>query len=50
MPIHRARGPRGGQGWQYGSTGKVYPTRGQAVRQAQAIKAAESRAKKTKKK
>ncbi len=26
MPIHRATGPRGGKGWQYGTTGKVYPT------------------------
>lgn len=44
MPVHRATGPRGGQGWQYGTTGKVYPTRAQAVRQAQAIKASQSRA------
>jgi len=43
MPIHRARGPRGGRGWQYGTTGKVYPTRAQAVRQAQAIKATQAR-------
>ena len=49
MPIHKATGPRGGKGWQYGTTGKVYPTRSQAVRQAQAIKASQSRAKKTKK-
>ncbi|CAB4178745.1 hypothetical protein UFOVP1634_20 [uncultured Caudovirales phage] len=27
MPIHKARGPRGGKGWQYGTHGKVYPTR-----------------------
>jgi hypothetical protein len=44
MPIHRAIGPRGGKGWQYGETGKVYPTRAAAVRQAQAIKASQSRA------
>jgi hypothetical protein len=44
MPIHRATGPRGGKGWQYGESGKVYPTRTQAVRQAQAIKASQSRA------
>lgn len=50
MPIHRATGPRGGKGWQYGTTGKVYPTRAGAVRQAQAIKASQSRAKKAKKK
>ena len=48
MPIHRATGPRGGKGWQYGKSGKVYPTRQQAVRQAQAIKASQSRAKKAK--
>lgn len=45
MPIHTARGPRGGKGYQYGSTGKVYPTRAQAVRQAQAIKASQARTK-----
>ena len=49
MPIHRAAGPRGGKGWQYGESGKVYPTRSQAVRQAQAIKASQSRAEKAKK-
>ena len=36
MPIHRATGPKGGKGYQYGTTGKVYPTRAGAVRQAQA--------------
>lgn len=46
MPIQRARGPRGGQGWRYGKKGKVYPTRQQALRQAQAIKASQRRAKK----
>lgn len=46
MPIHKAIGPRGGQGWQYGQTGKVYPTRSQALRQARAIKASQSREKK----
>lgn len=50
MPIHKATGPRGGKGWQYGESGKVYPTRSQAVRQARAIKAAQSTAEKTKKK
>lgn len=43
MPIHRATGPRGGQGWQYGTMGKVYPTRSQAVAQARAIKASQSK-------
>jgi len=46
MPIYRATGPRGGKGWQYGSSGKVYPTRRQAVAQARAIKASQSRTKK----
>jgi hypothetical protein len=36
-------------GYQYGTTGKVYPTRAQAVRQAQAIKASQAAAKKRKK-
>lgn len=49
MPIHRAKGPRGGQGYRYGRTGKVYPTRAQAVRQAQAILASQAAAKKAKK-
>lgn len=48
MPIHKAKGPRGGSGWQYGTTGKVYPTRKQAVAQAQAIKASQAAAKKRK--
>jgi hypothetical protein len=50
MPIHKATGPRGGKGWQYGTTGKVYPTRAQAVRQAQAIKVSQAAVKKDKKK
>jgi len=48
MPIHKATGPRGGKGWQYGESGKVYPTRKQAVKQAQAIKASQAAAKKKK--
>ena len=48
MPVHKAVGPRGGKGWQYGETGKVYPTRAEAVRQAQAIKASQAAAKKRK--
>jgi hypothetical protein len=44
MPIHKATGPRGGKGWQYGTSGKVYPTRAQAVKQAQAIKASQAAA------
>jgi len=49
MPIHRATGPRGGKGYQYGTSGKVYPTRAGAVRQAQAIKASQAAATKKKK-
>ena len=49
MPIHRATGPKGGKGWQYGQHGKVYPTRAGAVKQAQAIKASQAAAKKKKK-
>lgn len=45
MPIHRATGPRGGKGWQYGESGKVYPTRKQALAQAAAIKISQSKAK-----
>jgi hypothetical protein len=50
MPIRRVTGPRGGKGWQYGESGKVYPTQRQAVTQARAIKATQARAAKTKKK
>ena len=48
MPIRRTTGPRGGKGYQYGTTGKVYPTRAGAVRQAQAIKASQAATKKKK--
>jgi hypothetical protein len=48
MPIRRVTGPRGGKGYQYGTTGKVYPTRAGAVRQAQAIKASQAATKKKK--
>jgi|LauGreDrversion4_2_1035121.scaffolds.fasta_scaffold560971_2 hypothetical protein len=44
MPVRKVQGPRGGVGYQYGTTGKIYPTRAQAVRQAQAIKASQSAA------
>ena len=44
MPIHRATGPRGGKGWQYGKSGKVYPTKAGAVAQARAIRANQARA------
>lgn len=45
MPIHRARGPRGGKGWQYGNSGKVYQTRKDAIRQMIAIKLSQQRSK-----
>jgi hypothetical protein len=48
MQIEQVVGPRGGRGFRYGDTGKVYPSRAQAVRQAQAIKASQAQAKKKK--
>lgn len=48
MPVQQVVGPRGGRGFRYGDTGKVYPTRAQAVKQAQAIKASQAAAKKKK--
>ncbi len=49
MPIHRATGPGGKKGFQYGSTGKVYPTRAGAVAQARAIRANQANARRKKK-
>lgn len=46
MPIHRATGPRGGKGWQYGESGKVYPTRKAAIQQMIAIKLSQQRSRK----
>lgn len=48
MPINKVTGPRGGKGYQYGTTGKVYPTRAGAQRQAQAIRASQAATKKKK--
>ena len=48
MPIRKTTGPKGGKGYQYGTTGKVYPTRAGAVRQAQAIKASQAAVRKKK--
>jgi len=51
MPVHRATGPKGGKGYQYGGHGKVYTGPGahaKAVKQAAAIHAQESRAAKMK--
>lgn len=36
MPIHRATGPKGGKGWQWGDSGKVYSTKKAALAQARA--------------
>lgn len=36
MPIHKATGPKGGKGYQWGNSGKVYPTKKQAEKQAAA--------------
>ena len=45
MPVHKARGPRGGQGYQWGEHGKVYRTKAEAARQGRAIEASKARAK-----
>ena len=45
MPIHKAKGPKGGKGWQYGKHGKVYPTKAQAIRQMVAIKISQGKIK-----
>lgn len=45
MPIMRGRGPRGGKGYKYGKTGKVYPTRKQAIKQMVAIKISQGKIK-----
>jgi hypothetical protein len=45
MPIQKARGPRGGKGFQYGNSGKVYPTKAQAVKQMVAIKISQGKIK-----
>ena len=36
MPIRKATGPRGGKGFKWGTSGKVYPTKAQAAKQAAA--------------
>ena len=50
MPIHKAKGPRGGKGYQYGESGKVYPTKAQAIKQMVAIKISQGKIKSKKKK
>ena len=44
MPVHKTNG-----GWQWGTSGKVYPTKAQAEAQAQAIYASGYREKSPKK-
>ena len=43
MPVKKVKG-----GYKYGNTGKVYPTRAQANKQAAAIHASQNRRKKKK--
>lgn len=46
MPVRKVKGPKGGDiGYQWGTTGKIYPTRQQAERQGRAIEAAKSKQK-----
>jgi hypothetical protein len=45
MPIHKAKGPKGGKGWQYGTHGKVYATKAQAIKQMVAIKISQGKIK-----
>lgn len=40
MPIHKCTLSNGKRGWKYGHSGKCYPLRSQAARQARAIHAA----------
>ena len=46
MPVHKSYKDGKVVGWRYGRTGKVYPTREQAVKQAQAILISQAKAKK----
>jgi hypothetical protein len=52
MPVRKVTGPRGGKGYQYGTTGKYYPGPGgkaRAEKQGEAIRLSEQRATKKKK-
>lgn len=49
MPIHRAKGPKGGKGWQYGTHGKVYSSKKKAIAQMVAIKISQGKIKPKKK-
>lgn len=46
MPVHKSYKDGKQVGWRYGRSGKVYPTRAQALRQAQAILISQAQAKK----
>jgi hypothetical protein len=46
MPIKKCKTPKGKSGFKYGDSGKCYSDRSKAVKQAQAIKASQARAKK----
>ena len=46
MPVHKSYKDGKMVGWRYGRTGKVYRSREDAVKQAQAIKIAQAQAKK----
>jgi hypothetical protein len=50
MPIHKAKGPRGGSGYQYGKHGKVYANKKDAIAQMVAIKISQGKIKVKKKK
>lgn len=50
MPIHKAKGPRGGKGWRYGEHGKVYASKKDAIAQMVAIKISQGKIKPKKKK
>ena len=50
MPIHKAKGPKGGKGWQYGTHGKVYSNKKDAIKQMVAIKISQGKIKVKKKK
>ena len=49
MPIHKAKGPRGGSGYQYGTHGKVFATKKEAIAQMVAIKISQGKIKVKKK-
>lgn len=49
MPLHKAKGPRGGKGWQYGTHGKVYSSKKKAIKQMVAIKISQGKIKPAKK-